>query len=180
MTTIAPESGNSHVSQGSFALRPATKDDLDDIARIHIEGFTQEPCVLYCYPGRHEYPDDHWKWTRREYENYLAQPEKYVVHLLVSIVETRDTTADKPVGVAVWNMAPLVQAIAAGTLKITPCSGPASTNSQCLRRGPTRAQRRKPETLRSLQRSRRKALHVDVVRGLWGGAAQPGYSGCPS
>lgn len=97
---------------GFFALRPATEADLNDITRIHIEGFTEEPQVHYCYPLRKEYPEDHWKWTRHEYENYLKQPSKYVVHVLVSTTtETDEGTVMEIAGVSVWNMAVLTEAI---------------------------------------------------------------------
>ena len=109
--------GGSSLSQRSFTLRGATKDDLDDITRIHIEGFTEEPQVHYCYPLRHQYPEDHWKWTRKEYENYLEQPQKYVVHVLEALSEADGSIVVKPVGHAVWNVAVLTEAIGMGTLK---------------------------------------------------------------
>ncbi|KAM7186442.1 hypothetical protein V8F33_011835 [Rhypophila sp. PSN 637] len=95
----------------AFTLRGATEKDLDDITRVHVEGFTEEPQVIYCYSYRHEYPDDYWSWTKREYAEYLQQPSKYVVHVIEASVpdEVAGLVVAKPVGVALWNIAVLTQ-----------------------------------------------------------------------
>ncbi|PVH81301.1 acyl-CoA N-acyltransferase [Cadophora sp. DSE1049] len=93
-----------------FTLRPATKDDLDEITRVHIAGFTEEPQVHYCYPFRHQYPQDHWRWTRYEYGHYLEQPNKYLVHMLDAPLEIDGSVVVKPVALAVWNLAVLTAA----------------------------------------------------------------------
>jgi hypothetical protein len=109
--------GGSALSRRAFTLRLAKEEDLDDITRIHIEGFTEEPQVHYCYPFRFKYPEEHWKWTRKEYEGYLAQPSKFAVYVLEAPVESDDCVVLKPVGHAVWNLAVLTKAIATGTFK---------------------------------------------------------------
>ncbi|KAI4598073.1 hypothetical protein KJ359_003882 [Pestalotiopsis sp. 9143b] len=88
--------GGPIIPTSSFTLRVATKKDLDDITRIHIEGFTEEPQVHYCFPLREKFPEEHWKWTRKEYENYLEQPDKYVVYVLESPVESDGTVVREP------------------------------------------------------------------------------------
>jgi len=108
--------GGSTFIQRAFTIRPATKNDLDDITRIHIEGFTEEPQVHYCYPLRHQYPEDHWKWTRKEYEDFLEQPHKFVVHVLEAPSESDGSVLLKPVGHAVWNIAVLTKAIGTSIL----------------------------------------------------------------
>lgn len=108
--------GGASIKHRGFTLRPTTRNDLDDITRIHIEGFTKEPQVLYCYPFRFQYPEDHWKWTRKEYENYLEQPDKYVIHVIETTLETGDgSVVIKPVGLAVWNVSVLTKATGTGT-----------------------------------------------------------------
>ncbi|KAK4207236.1 acyl-CoA N-acyltransferase [Rhypophila decipiens] len=98
-----------------FTLRDATEKDLDDITRVHVEGFTEEPQVLYCYPWRHKYPEDHWNWTKREYAEYLQQPSKYVVHVIKASVpdQASGLGVTKPFGIAVWNIAVLTKSMAA-------------------------------------------------------------------
>lgn len=93
-----------------FILRSATKDDLNDITRIHVEGFTEEPYDNYCFPYRDRYPEDYFKWTRFEYENYIEQPQKFLVHVLVGSAEW----GDRPIGLAVWNLAVLTPGIGQG------------------------------------------------------------------
>jgi len=102
------------IRRSEFALRAATEQDLEDITRVHVEGFTEEPYVHYCFPLRDEYLEDYWEWTKREYLDYLQQPEKYLVHVLKS--GTDDAAAAKPVGVAVWNLAVLSNATAVRSL----------------------------------------------------------------
>lgn len=97
-----------------FTLRDATKSDLDDITRIHVEGFEEEPLVKYCYPLRHQYPDDYWKWTRKEYENYIDQPQKYRVHVVDDAHQSNDRSALKVMGLAVWDISVTTEAIGAG------------------------------------------------------------------
>ncbi|KAM7183033.1 acyl-CoA N-acyltransferase [Rhypophila sp. PSN 637] len=110
-----PMTGQNLPSASGFTLRDATEKDLDDITRVHVEGFTEEPQVLYCYPWRHKYPEDHWNWTQREYAEYLKQPSKYVVHVIEASVPDQASGLDvaKPVGIAVWNIAVLTKSMAA-------------------------------------------------------------------
>lgn len=89
----------------SFLLRNAVKDDLDSITDLHRDGFTEEPYELYCYPGREKYPGDYWKYTRKEYESYLAQPEKYVVQVIDYEDEDREEAVKQVAGLALWNVA---------------------------------------------------------------------------
>ena len=111
--------GAPSLSQQGFTTRPATKDDLDDLTRIHIEGFTEEPQIHYRYPFRHQYPEDHWKWTRKEYENYLEQPQKYVVYVAEALRYVHGSIAVNPIGHAVWNVAVLTEAAKGGKLNVS-------------------------------------------------------------
>ncbi|KAK7414947.1 hypothetical protein QQX98_006272 [Neonectria punicea] len=89
-----------------YTLRKANKGDLDDITRIHVEGFVQEPMDNYCYPLRFKYYEDHFKWMRTEYEYYLDNSHKYVVH--VAEAPEQPDGGDKgkqPMALAVWNTA---------------------------------------------------------------------------
>jgi GNAT superfamily N-acetyltransferase len=93
-----------------FTLRVATKNDLDAITRIHIKGFTEEPYIHYCFPLRDEYPKDYWKWTRKEYQNYLEQPQKFLVHVLDAPCESDGEATIETIGLAIWNLAVLKEA----------------------------------------------------------------------
>lgn len=41
----------------------------------------------YRYPYREEHPDDYEKRTRKEYKDYIAQPEKFAFHLVIAPVQ---------------------------------------------------------------------------------------------
>lgn len=102
--------------QSSFALRAATKADLDAITSVVRDSFPDDPGCDYKFPRRREYADDFWKWTRREYEGYLDQPEKFAV-LVVAASNGNGGgdgddggigghgVADKPIAVGVWDIA---------------------------------------------------------------------------
>tara|TARA_R110002003_G_scaffold96_23_gene7608 strand:+ start:4059 stop:4442 length:384 start_codon:yes stop_codon:yes gene_type:complete len=93
-----------------YTIRAATKDDLDDITHVHKVGFVVEPEALYRYPLRNEYPEDYFKWTRKEYEYMLEQPEKFVVHVIDGSSGDQNEKAKKPVALAVWNVAVEIKA----------------------------------------------------------------------
>lgn len=101
------------VTQG-YSLRKAKKTDLDDITRIHILGFVKEPMDNYCYPFRFKYTEDHFKWMRREYEYYLDNPKKYLIHLAEAPEQPERAVKRKPMALAVWNIAVLAKAPALG------------------------------------------------------------------
>lgn len=110
--------GGSRLPPQGLIMRLATKDDLDDIARIHIEGFTEEPQVHYCYPFRHQHPENHWKWTRKEYKNFMEQPHKYQVHVAEASNDNNGSIAVKTIGHAVWNVAVLTEAVGEGKFNV--------------------------------------------------------------
>lgn len=114
-----PERGDVLRSHDGFALtlRAATKDDLDDITGIHIAGFAEEPDVPYLYPFRHQYPEDHWKWTREKYESYLEQPQKFSLSVVDAPSEADGRVVLKPFGLAAWDLAVTIEANVAGMLK---------------------------------------------------------------
>ena len=117
-----PEEAGSSERPKTFVVRTATMGDVDDMTRIHRDGFTEEPQVLYCYPLRDQYPEDYWHWTRKEYTSYLEQPQKFVVQV-IEAVSTRDgKVVAETAGLAVWNIAVLAKA-----------EGPGNPNSSLSR-----------------------------------------------
>ncbi|KAH8655776.1 hypothetical protein BX600DRAFT_470300 [Xylariales sp. PMI_506] len=93
-----------------YRPREAEKSDLNGITQLHIEGFIKEPMDNYCYPLRFQHPDDHFKWIRKEYEYYLENPKKYLVHVVEDLEQAEVGANSKPVGLAVWNIAVLAEA----------------------------------------------------------------------
>lgn len=97
-------------------LRLATKDDLDGIMRIVRAGFPDDPEVDYRFPARGTYPEDYLKWTRLEYEHYIEQPDKFVVHLAEIPDHSGSEVVMEPVALAVWDTAVLTKANGTGLL----------------------------------------------------------------
>jgi hypothetical protein len=145
-------------STQDYALRNADKADLDDITRIHIDGFVAEPMDNYCYPRRFRYPEDHFKWMKKEYEYYLDNPQKYLVHVAEAPAEAG--SAPKPMALAVWNISVLAQAFPLGQSAShpEPCfrlAKPASDRSW-----PRPAERCHQEARRGIRDGGREALQA--------------------
>ena len=86
---------------GALAIRPTTLADLDSLTDIAQAGFPDDPEWNYQFPYRGDYPNDNWKWTRKEYEEYENQPDEYTV-FLATIPATESYC--KPIALAVWDM----------------------------------------------------------------------------
>ena len=86
-------------------LRDAAMTDLDGIAQLAIEALPDDPERDYRFPSRHEFPEDHWKWIRREYEVYLEQPAKF--HTMMVDATNHETQASKIVALCVWDLSNL-------------------------------------------------------------------------
>jgi hypothetical protein len=103
------------VANGSgLIVRRASKADLDDIAKVAQAGFPDDPEFNYRFPYRHKYPEDNWKWTRREYEGYIDQPEKFAVLVVTVTVSESDKAVERPIALAVWDMAVLTEPTGGG------------------------------------------------------------------
>jgi hypothetical protein len=95
--------------QTEHRIRAAKKEDLIDIVRIVDAGFPDDPEVDYRFPHRNEYPEDYLHWTRREYENYIERPDKYVCQLAEVLIESEGVLSWKAAAVAVWDVAPMIE-----------------------------------------------------------------------
>jgi hypothetical protein len=92
------------MSQPPVSFRVATQDDLDNITRVAQAGFPDDPEWNYRFPYRSDYPKDNWKWTRRDYQLYLGNPEKFTV-LVATTPDDRSEQESKIIALAVWNIA---------------------------------------------------------------------------
>ena len=100
---------------GPINVRAADKHDLDAIVGIVKAGFPDDPGCDYKYPYRGKYPEDFWEWTRREYEEYIDQPDKFAVLVATQPVAadasgsaadlSRPLQLDRPIAYAVWDIA---------------------------------------------------------------------------
>jgi hypothetical protein len=84
-------------------LRKATSGDLDGIAQLAQEAFVDDPERDYRFPYRSKFPEDHAKWTRREYEAYMEEPEMY----LILVIEATNGQKKMIVALCVWDISNL-------------------------------------------------------------------------
>lgn len=103
-------------------LRTASKADLDDIASVAQAAFPDDPGWNYRFPYRKEYPEDNWKCTRNEHEEYLDQPDKYAVLVVTATVKTDSKVKSKPIAIAVWDISVLTKSTGGDKYSIIYCS----------------------------------------------------------
>ena len=97
--------GESRLCNG-LHRRAATKDDLDEITQIVNASFRHEPEVNYRFPYRDKYPEDYAKWTWKEYEGYLNQPSKFVLHVVETLTQIDgEEPRLHPIALSVWDVA---------------------------------------------------------------------------
>jgi hypothetical protein len=103
--TLAAKS--SAMGDETLTMRAATKADLDGITEVVQAGFHGDnKHRSYGYPYRHDYPDDYWKWTRLEYEEYLDQPDKFVVLVVTAMISGDGSEVDdRVIAIGVWDVA---------------------------------------------------------------------------
>ncbi|KAI5921283.1 acyl-CoA N-acyltransferase [Camillea tinctor] len=94
-----------HHLHKDFLVREATEADLNDITEIVKAGFPDDPGCDYKYPYRGDNEEDFRKWTQREYEEYLNQPEKYCVLVVTAPQRSEDAVIQKPISFGVWDCA---------------------------------------------------------------------------
>lgn len=84
-------------------LRQATPDDLDSMTDVMVSAFPMDPQWDYRFPYRLEYPEDHWRCTRRTLAKFFRKD-----HFVINIVT--DGNGSEPgsrraVALAVWELA---------------------------------------------------------------------------
>lgn len=90
-------------AEDTLTRRQATLSDLDGIALLAQEAFPDDPERDYRFPYRAQHPKDNAKWTRREYEMYLEEPEKFRI-IVVEASSTRGGVKNKIVALCVWDI----------------------------------------------------------------------------
>jgi hypothetical protein len=92
-------------AQDELRLRSATIVDVDAITELAIEAFPDDPERDYRFPYRAQFPEDHWTWTRCEYENYLLRPDIFYCEVVEA--RTRSTNTTKIVAFCAWDISNL-------------------------------------------------------------------------
>ncbi|KAM0424266.1 hypothetical protein ACHAPT_010411 [Fusarium lateritium] len=91
-------------SRDGISIRPVTADDLDAVVEIVIKAFPYDEQFAYRYPYREKYPEDHYKYTRLYYAEYLnttfAGQNTIMVATAPDLHNPRET---KVIALSVWD-----------------------------------------------------------------------------
>lgn len=68
---------------GCLSLRPAGPFDIDALTNIGIAAFPHDPQWPYRYPYAQDFPEDHVKFTRERYVEWLKAAEGPVCKIMV-------------------------------------------------------------------------------------------------
>ena len=97
------------MNSSALSIRPAITPDLGVLTSIALAAWPEDPQWNYRYPYAAEYPEDHAKFTRRRYQEWLEaadSPECTIMVAETARTET-DTMDDKViVGFSIWRIPP--------------------------------------------------------------------------
>jgi hypothetical protein len=92
-------------SPKELSLRSAKVTDLDALTLIGLAAFPLEPQWPYRYPYATEFPEDHTKFTRLRYREWLQEastPDCTIV--VVGRPSLKDANTMKVVDFSIWRM----------------------------------------------------------------------------
>ena len=67
----------------SLRLRPAVSSDLDSLTSIAIAAFPFDPQWPYRYPNAEKAPEEHWRYVRLTFEEYMERVKAGVNTIMV-------------------------------------------------------------------------------------------------
>ena len=86
-------------------LRPATPSDLDAITRLCLAALPDDPIWPYRFPGAKEYPDDHYKYSRLRYAEYLDNVKAGVYQImLLESPSKEDPSVSVIIAMSIWHL----------------------------------------------------------------------------
>ncbi|MCJ1399663.1 hypothetical protein MMC11_002865 [Xylographa trunciseda] len=83
-----------------MSIRLATESDLDAITWIDVAATPADPVFPYRFPYMHDYPEDHLKYTRIRYGEYMATGNGTI--LVFESPSLENPTVSKPVAFSIW------------------------------------------------------------------------------
>ncbi|KAK3325009.1 hypothetical protein B0H66DRAFT_472070 [Apodospora peruviana] len=91
----------------NWTLRRATNDDLDDLTRIAIAAFAYDRQWNYRYPHAAEFPEDHYKYTRIRYGEWLdANTTPRCIIMVAECFSPEDPGGKKVAAFSIWRVPP--------------------------------------------------------------------------
>lgn len=85
-----------------MSIRSATESDLNSITWISVAALPADPVCPYRFPYRHEYPEDHIKYTRIRYREYMAAGDSAI--MVFECPSLEDPTVNKAVAFSIWQL----------------------------------------------------------------------------
>jgi GNAT superfamily N-acetyltransferase len=91
-------------SNMNITIRPAGKDDLDDIVQIVVKAFPHDDQFAYRYPYRKQRPEDHLKYSKMFYAEYLETTFTGQNSIMVAEApDVNDPTTTKVIAMSIWD-----------------------------------------------------------------------------
>ncbi|KAJ8131417.1 hypothetical protein O1611_g2213 [Lasiodiplodia mahajangana] len=85
-------------------IRPVTANDLDAIVDIVIKAFPDDEQFAYRYQYREQYPEDHYKYTKMYYSEYLDTTFAGKNTIMVAEApDLEDPTKTKVIALSIWD-----------------------------------------------------------------------------
>ena len=89
----------------TISIRSATASDLDTITAIGLAALPDDPVWPYRYPFAAQFPEDHYKYSRIRYSEYLANVEvgAYAV-MFAEAPSNEDPDVKVVVAMSIWQL----------------------------------------------------------------------------
>lgn len=85
-----------------MSIRLANESDLDAITWISVAALPADPVCPYRFPYKHLYPEDHAKYTRIRYGEYMAGGDSVI--MVFESPSLEDPLVNKPVAFSIWQL----------------------------------------------------------------------------
>ena len=93
-----------------YSIRATTLDDLNGIVDVVLVAMPHDPQWDYRFLHKHEFPEDHYKYTRLLFEQFIS-PANDDWYVMLAESSTFDTSGPgKIVAFAVWDVSYVNQA----------------------------------------------------------------------
>jgi len=88
-----------------ITIRTATTADLDSITDLALDALPHDPAWPYRYAKAAEFPEEHYKYSRLRYSEYLANIEigAYAI-MLAESPSNEDPDVTKVVAMSIWQL----------------------------------------------------------------------------
>jgi hypothetical protein len=92
-------------SSGGIILRPAQRSDLERMATIAIAAFQSDPQWPWRFPNAAKYPEDHFRYTKLRFGEYLDNADAGAVAAMVAMIPSvEDPEGLEVAAFSLWQM----------------------------------------------------------------------------